>query len=105
MTNPEVHVHIHVDTGHLDELRGLLMATKEEVLAALDTLQTTMTELGSDVQRLADDLAEAVANNDLTAVAEKVTQLQTLAQAIDDAVEAASPEGEPTPEPEPEPTP
>jgi hypothetical protein len=102
MTTPEVHVHVHVDTGHSDELRGLIVATKEEVLAALQTLQDTMTELSSDVARLAEDLAAAVQANDLTAVQEKVAALQTLASAIDEAVEAASPEGEPEPEPEPE---
>ena len=103
MTTPEVHIHIHVDgNGNLNELRGLIVATKEEILAQLDTLTSTLTELADDVNRLAQDLADAVAANDLTAIAEKATALQAIATAIDDAVEAASPE--PTPEPPTEPT-
>ncbi len=113
MTTTEVHVHIHVDGPapeglqvHVTippdtQLEGLLMATKEEVLAALDTLTSTLTELAHDVTRLAEELEAAIQANDLTAVAGKVADLQAMAAAIDAAVEVASPE----PEPEPEPTP
>ncbi len=78
------------------------MATKEEVLASIDGVKTSLVELSSDVQRVIDALNEAIAAGDLTAIAAGVAELQTIVTAVDDAVEAVSPE--PT-EPPVEPTP
>jgi len=117
MTTTEVHVYVHVDGGvpenlsvqvylppdtDTTELEGLLMATKEEVLASIADVKTALVELQSDVQRIITDLETAIANNDLTAVAAAVEDLKATVTTIDEAVETASPE--PT-EPPVEPTP
>lgn len=116
MTLPEIHVHVHVDGGPVNEvhahvyvsaedpeLKEILVATKEEILAQLVTLGDTLTEIGSDVARIAADLAAAVANNDLTAVAAKVAELQTVSDTIESALDAASPDPDDVPTPtEPE---
>lgn len=103
MTSPEIHVHVHVDGGNVTELKEILVATKEEVLASLTTLGETLTEIGSDVARIAAALEEAVENNDLTAVAEKAAELQGVANAIETALDTASPDPDDVPTPEPTP--
>lgn len=92
----------NTDPTDLLEVKELLMATKEEVLASIDGVKTSLVELSSDVQRVIDALNEAIAAGDLTAIAAGVAELQTIVTAVDDAVEAVSPE--PT-EPPVEPTP
>jgi hypothetical protein len=98
MTSPEIHVHVHVDGGNVTELKEILVATKEEVLANLTTLGDTLTEIGSDVARIATALEEAVANGDLTAVAAKAAELQSVATAIEAALDEASPDPDDVPE-------
>jgi isopropylmalate/homocitrate/citramalate synthase len=113
MTPPEIHVHVHVDGGGAEnlsvhvylptdttELEGLLMATKEELLASIADVKTALVELQSDVARVIADLEAALEAQDLTAVAAAVEDLKATVTTIDEAVETASPE--PT---EPEPTP
>jgi hypothetical protein len=112
MTTTEVHVHVHVDGGgaenlsvHVylptdtEELEGLLMATKEELLASVADVKALVVELQKDVTRIITDLEAALAAQDLTAVAAAVEDLKSSVTTIDDAVEAASPEPptEPTP--------
>lgn len=111
MTTTEVHVHVHLD-GSADnvsvsvylpadtELEGLIMATREEIVADVAEVKALLVELQKDVTRVIADLEAALANNDLEAVAAAVADLKATTTTIDDAVEAASPE--PT---EPEPTP
>lgn len=109
MTDTVIHVYVHLDqpadqvsvtvnlgadSQALAELKDIIMTlpTKDEVLAALDGVRATLTELSSDVARLVAEFNTAVANNDLTAVAAAAAELGTIATAIDAAVEAASPQ-------------
>jgi len=74
-----------------------LMATKDAILAQIAEVKALLVETGKDVDRIADKLDEAANDGDLTAVAEAVTELHSLAQGINDRAEAADPE--PAPEP------
>lgn len=94
--NVSVSVYLPADT----ELEGLIMATREEIVADVAEVKALLVELQKDVTRVIADLEAALANNDLEAVAAAVADLKATTTTIDDAVEAASPE--PT---EPEPTP
>lgn len=104
MTVTEVHVHVHVDgsaesvTVHVyppadtTELKGLIMATRDEILANIDVVKTALVELQKDTNRVIADLEAALAAQDLTAVAAAVEDLKASVTNIDAAVEAASPE-------------
>lgn len=97
MTAPlpvEVHVHVHIEgqSAGTAELKEIILATKEEVLASLQAANDLLVENQSDTQRIIELLDAAVAANDLTAVAEGVEQLRSIAQATNDAIEAAAPE-------------
>lgn len=104
MTVTEVRVSVHVDgtaesvTVHvypppdLTELKGLIMATKEEILANLADVKASLVELSKDVTRVIAALDAAVQAQDLTAVAAAVDDLKTTVGTLDAAVEAASPE-------------
>jgi hypothetical protein len=103
---PEVHVHVHVEgsIAGLNEIKESIVATKEEVLAQVADLKALAVENLEDTQRVIAKLEEAIANQDLTAVAEALTDLKATTQATNDAIEAADPEVvEPPVEPEPEP--
>jgi hypothetical protein len=109
MTVTEVHVHVHVDGStdsvsvhvslppDITELKGLIMATKEEILASLADVKASLVELQKDTTRIIADLDAAVQAQDLTAVAAAVDDLKSTVGTIDAAVEAASPEPTETP--------
>lgn len=105
----DLHVHVHVDVAGvsdaINELKELIMTTKDELLTQLDEVKALATETASDVTRVLEALEAAVANSDLTAVATSVAELRTIVEGADAALEAAVPETEPVPEPEPEPVP
>lgn len=88
-----MHVHVEGSSAGTAELKEIILATKEEVLASLATLQELVVENQSDTTRIIELLDAAVQAQDLTAVAEAVEQLRTVAQATNDAIEAAAPEG------------
>jgi hypothetical protein len=96
--------HIHRTVHRLEEQQ---MTTKDEILAQLGGVKTTLVETKKDLGRVAEDLRTALANNDLSAIAASVDELQNLATGIDADAEAASPEPtmEPAPEQPAEPTP
>lgn len=117
MSDAVIHLYVHLDQpvenlslsiympsdsqADLAEIKELVVATKEEVLAAIDVTKASLAELSKDVTRIIADLQTAIADKDLTAVAAGIADLQTVVAAIDDAVEVASPEPAPTPEPTP----
>lgn len=80
------------------ELKEQTMATKDEILAQIADVKTTLVETGKDVARIADKLDVAAANGDLTAVSDAVAELKSLAQGIDDRAEASDPEAPAEPE-------
>ncbi len=93
----EVHVHVHLDiTGGIteakNEIKETIVATKEEILASLEEAQALATETQKDVLRVIAKLDEALAAQDLTAVADAVAELKASVQSTDDAAEAAAPE-------------
>jgi hypothetical protein len=81
-------------------LKETLMATKDEILAQIADVKTVLVETGKDVGRVADKLDQAVANGNLTEVADAVAELKTIAQGIDDRAEASDPEQAAPVEPE-----
>jgi hypothetical protein len=97
---PEIHVHVHVEgSGSTDpEIKEILVATKEEVLASLAELKTLAVENQEDTTRIIEKLDQAVQDQDLTAVADAVNELRSITQATNDAIEAADPETPTTPE-------
>ncbi len=74
-----------------------LMATKDEILAQIADVKAVLLETGKDVNRVADKLDAAVANGNLTEVADAVAELKSIAQGIDDRAEASDPETTETP--------
>jgi hypothetical protein len=104
---PEVHVHVHIEgsVAGLDEIKESIVATKDEVLAQIAEVKALAVENLEDTQRVIDKLDEAIANSDLTLVAEAVADLRATTQTTNDAIEAAAPEPVVEPEPEPEPNP
>lgn len=104
-TIDDLHIHVHIEGGataaDVTELKELIMATKEEILAQLAEVKALAVETASDVTRVLEALEAAVANADLTAVAESVAELRSIVQGADEALEAAVPETEPEPEPTP----
>lgn len=97
MTAPlpvEVHVHLHVEGSGagITEIKEIILATKEEVLASLASLHALAVENASDTTRIIELLDAAIEAQDLTAVAAVVEELRTVAQATNDAIEAAAPE-------------
>jgi hypothetical protein len=78
-------------------LKETLMATKDEILTQIADVKTLLVETGKDVSRVADKLDQAVANGNLTEVADAVAELKSIAQGIDDRAEASDPEQTTTP--------
>ncbi len=81
-----------IGVGWLIYRMECLMATKDEILAQIADVKTVLVETGKDVGRVADKLDQAVANGNLTEVADAVAELKTIAQGIDDRAEASDPE-------------
>lgn len=104
-TIDDLHIHVHIDGGAtaagINELKELIMVTKDELLTQLDEVKALATETASDVTRVLEALEAAVANADLTAVATSVSELRSIVEGADAALEAAVPETEPEPEPTP----
>ena len=104
MAVDDVHIHVHIDvagaTG-INELKDLIMVTKDELMTQIDEVKALAAETASDVTRVLEALEVAVANNDLTAVAANVAELRTIVEGADAALEEAVPETEPEPNPIP----
>lgn len=79
------------------KLKEQIMATKDEILADIADVKNILVETGKDVSRVADKLDTAVANGNLTEVADAVAELKQIAQGIDDRAEASDPEQTTTP--------
>lgn len=91
---PEFHVHVNVTVngGDSNELRELIVTTKQELLDEVASLKELVVETNDDIARVLEKLDQALADNDMTEVATAVAELRTLVQAGDDALEAADPE-------------
>jgi outer membrane murein-binding lipoprotein Lpp len=96
---PELHVHVNVTVNgcNSDELKEIIVTTKDELLAEVASLKDLVTETNDDIARVLAKLDEALANEDLTEVATAVGELRSLVQEGDDALEAADPETPPAP--------
>ncbi len=79
----------------LDQLKEIIVTTKQELLDAIADVKNVLVETGKDVARVADKLDAAVANGDLTDVAAAVAELRALAQSVDERAEASDPEQPP----------
>lgn len=96
VTSPDVHVHVHLDLPGLVDysprfttLEELIMTTKAELETQIDELVAVTTEAASDLTRVLEELAELVAQGDLTAIAAKVDQVKAIAVAMSEAADAA----------------
>ncbi len=83
---------------HQHELKEALVVTKDELKTQIADVKTVLTEARKDVNRVADRLDQAVANNDLSDVSAAVQELRELAQGIGDRAEQSDPEQPAQPE-------